>query len=175
MPSILVGNVLESLKLPSSHLALRLESISDICLKLRCSRSLIERVHHEIKVVDVRNDERRTQTTGSQIPDFPAVDNVIQRSHNFLLGNILGHPMNLQHVDISTQPLHTCFNRIKDMLPTQALSIDPGTIIDARCRNVILNPVIRDAKVTFAQDGQTVSGNVVFLHSFGDDLFRLTM
>jgi hypothetical protein len=55
--------------------------------------------------------------------------------------------MNLEHIDIRAQPLHTAFNRVEDVLPRQPDSVHERAIVRRNRRNRWLRARRVDAEV----------------------------
>ena len=82
--------------------------------------------------------------------------------------------MNLQHIDIRTQPLDTRLHRIKDMLPRQPHLIHKVPVIGAVFGRIPL-PARRarriNAEETFREKDDFRARDVVFTDGFADDFF----
>ena len=79
--------------------------------------------------------------------------------------------MNLQHINIRTQPLHTLLHRIENMLPRQPYLIHILGIISHGSRNWNRGIFFVDAEVAFREDDDFGAGDVVGFEGFGDDAF----
>lgn len=116
----------------------------------------------------------RGETYGrsTNIPHHSAVNHIVERAHNLLLGRFPIQPMDLQHIDIRPQSPHTLLHLIKDILPTQPLAINPQSIVLAHLRNVRLLALFQtDPKVRLAEDDKRGARDLVLLDGFADDFF----
>jgi hypothetical protein len=77
--------------------------------------------------------------------------------------------MDLQHINVRAEPLHTRIDSVEDVFPRQADAIDPLAIIDA-CERGVRVPVIH-AKVAFGEDHNLGAWDVVLFQCFADDAF----
>lgn len=79
--------------------------------------------------------------------------------------------MDLQDIDVGTQPLDTGVDSVEDVLAREADAVDPGAVVGARGRDGGLVALVVDAEIALGQDDDAVAGDVVFLQRFADDLF----
>ena len=79
--------------------------------------------------------------------------------------------MDLQHVDIGSQPLDAPLHRIEDVLPAQPDLIDHRPVVRAHRRDVDFAVLLGDAEETLAQDDELLARDVVLLDGLADELF----
>lgn len=79
--------------------------------------------------------------------------------------------MDLQHIDIRPQPLHTRLHGIEDMFPRQTHLIDHRTVVGAYGRDAGLGPGGVDAEVAFGEEDELGARDGVVRDGFGDDFF----
>ena len=79
--------------------------------------------------------------------------------------------MDLQHIDVCTQSLHTGFYSIEDMLPAQPDLIDHLAVIGAHGADTRLAVVRCHAEVAFGEKDEFAAWDVIFFDGFGDDAF----
>lgn len=111
-----------------------------------------------------------TYRTRPNVPHLPTLHHVVQRPHDLLLRRLAVQPVDLQHVDVSAQPLDASLHRVEDMLPRQSDAVDEVAVVAPARRDGRLAPLIVDAEEALAQDDHAVSRDVVLLQRLADDL-----
>lgn len=73
--------------------------------------------------------------TGPDIPDFARFNDIVESPHDFFPRRLSVKPMDLQDIDISSQPRDTLVDGIQDMFSGEASLVDLGPIILPHFRN----------------------------------------
>lgn len=109
---------------------------------------------------------------GADISHFAAFNDVVESAHDLLARRVAVQPVNLQHVDISAEPLDTGVDCVEDVLARQAHTVDKGAVVARRRRNRRLAAAVVDAEEALGQDDDAAARNVVLLQCLADDLLR---
>jgi hypothetical protein len=122
----------------------------------------------------------RSHARRPDIPHLPTFYSIVQRLHNLLRRHIPIEPMDLQHIDICPQPLHTRIHRIKDMLPTQPHTIHHHPIIHHRLAQIHTPSLLHDlafvhAEEDFGKQHEFLAGDAVFRDGAADDLLACAL
>ena len=79
--------------------------------------------------------------------------------------------MDLQYINIRTQPLYTPIHRIEDMLPAQSNLIHHFAVVGCHSGDAGLGARGGDAEIAFREDYDLLAGNFILFKGFADYFF----
>lgn len=83
--------------------------------------------------------------------------------------------MDLKHIDIRAEPLHTLLHCVKDVLPAQTDLVDEFSIIDRHLGDGKGDIILIDAKIALGENDDLAARNVVLLEGLANDALRLAV
>ena len=89
-----------------------------------------------------------TYRASTDVPNLPALDNVVQRLHDLLARGIPVQTVDLQYIDVRAQTFHAGVDGIEDMLARQAGTVDKGAVVFGGCGDGWELALVVDAEET---------------------------
>ncbi len=83
--------------------------------------------------------------------------------------------MDLQDIDMRTQPLDAPLDGVEDVLPAEADFVDHCTVVRGHGSSHGLRVVFCHAHEAFGEDYELVAGNGILLDRFADDAFAVAV
>lgn len=125
--------------------------------------------------IDDHGESRMTYRTSTKVPNFSALDNIVQCLHDLLAWRLSVQPVNLQYINVCAQTLDAGIDSVENMLSRQAGAIDPRAVISSRGGNGREVPLIIDTEEAFGQNDHAVARNIILLQSFSNNFLGFSM
>lgn len=112
----------------------------------------------------------RRHRAGTDVSNPALLHNIIQRLHDLLPWGAAVQPVDLQNIDVCTQALYALLDSVEDVFAAKTDLVDHVAIIGRDRCDTKGWVFFVDAEVAFREEDDLVTGDVVLLEGFGNDL-----